>query len=305
MLDAMIRMDPFPLRYVEPLYRPPSEARSLILQVTNGCSWNRCTFCEMYKEPQKRFTVKPPAEVEREIEAAGRMWPDADRVFLADGDAMVLSTRRLLAILAGIRAHLPRVTRVGAYCLPRNLRGKSDAELAELREAGLGILYIGAESGDDEVLRRVEKGETFASTVEALLRIRAAGIRTSVMILLGLGGEALSEQHARASARLANETQPDYLATLVVSFPRGEERFRAGFPEGVRLLELRGLLRELAWLIEDSELEETVFRSDHASNYLVLKGVLNRDKDRLLASVRLALAAPERAALRPEWARGL
>jgi len=291
--------------YVEPVFRPPSEANSLILQVTNGCSWNRCTYCEMYQMPQKRFEVKRRAEIEREIEQAGRLWPETRRVFLADGDAMVLSTRRLLEILGAIHEHLPRVTRVGAYCLPRNLRRRSVAELSELRAAGLGILYVGAESGDDEVLARISKGETFASTAAALRKIHAAGIKSSVMILNGLGGETLSRRHALASARLASETQPDYLATLVLSFPHGEQRFRNGYPEGFRLPDMQGLFYELELLIEHSELERTVFRSDHASNYLALKGVLNRDRDALLERLRLARAHPEQAGLRAEWQRGL
>jgi len=291
--------------YVEPVFRPPSEAYSLILQVTNGCSWNRCTYCDMYQAPQKRFAVKRRAEIEREIEQAGRLWPETRRVFLADGDAMVLSTGRLLEILSAIQEHLPRVTRIGAYCLPRNLRRKSAAELGELRAAGLGILYVGAESGDDEVLARISKGETFASTVAALCKIREAGIKTSVMILNGLGGELLSRRHALASARLANETQPDYLATLVLSFPHGDQRFRSGYPEGFRLPDMQGLFLELELLIEHSHLERTVFRSDHASNYLALKGVLDRDREALLERLRIARTHPEQAGLRAEWQRGL
>jgi len=291
--------------YVEPVFRPPSEAYSLILQVTNGCSWNRCSYCEMYQAPQKRFAVKRRAEIEREIEQAGHLWPETRRVFLADGDAMVLSTGRLLEILSAIREHLPQVTRVGAYCLPRNLRRKSVVELGELRAAGLGILYVGAESGDDEVLARISKGETFASTAAALGKIREAGIKSLVMILNGLGGEILSRRHALASARLANETQPDYLATLVLSFPRGDQRFRRGYPEGFRLPAMQGLFLELELLIEHSDLERTVFRSDHASNYLPLKGVLDRDREALLERLRRARAHPEQAGLRSEWQRGL
>ena len=294
-----------PPRYIEPLYRPPSEARSLILQVTNGCSWNRCAFCEMYKAPHKRFAVKPPAEVEREIAGAAALWPNARRVFLADGDAMVLSTRRLLAILDAIARHLPAVTRVAAYCLPRNLRRRSAEELAELRAAGLGILYVGAESGDDEVLARVAKGETFASTADAIGRIRGAGIKASVMIVNGLGGEVLSQRHALASARLANATQPEYLATLVASFPHGEARFRAAFGDDFRALSPPGLFQEMEWMIGHTELESTVFRSDHASNYLVLKGVLGRDRERMVSTLAAARRDPLSAGLRPEPARAL
>jgi radical SAM superfamily enzyme YgiQ (UPF0313 family) len=295
----------FPVRYVEPVFRPPSEARSLVLPVTDGCSWNKCTFCEMYTAPQKKFRARDEAEVVDSIRRAGELLGgQVRRVFLADGDALVLPTHRLLAILAAIREHMPSVQRVSSYCLPRNLRRKSVAELAELQSAGLGLAYVGAESGDDEVLARVNKGETFASTQEALDKLGAAGIRRSVMILNGLGGQALWAQHAENSARLANATQPEYLAMLVVSFPLGEERFRAGFPEW-EPLQLPGLLREMECLLERLELRQTLFRSDHASNWLVLKGTLGKDKARLLAQVRDAIARPENAPFRPAWARGL
>ena len=294
-----------PIRYVEPVYRPPSEADSLILPVTDGCSWNHCTFCEMYTAPQKHFRARDEAEVLESIRLTGeRFGSEIRRVFLADGDALVLPTRRLLNILNGIRAHLPAVRRVSSYCLPRNLRRKSVDELSELAAAGLSIAYVGAESGDDEVLARVSKGETFASTIEALDKLGAAGITRSVMILNGLGGPQLSLRHAENSARLANATQPEYLATLVVSFPLGEERFRAGFP-GWRPLSRHELFIEMERFLERIELERTVFRSDHASNWLVLKGTLGADKQRLLLQVRQAIAHPEATPLRPAWARGL
>lgn len=294
-----------PIRYVEPVFRPPSEAQSLILPVTDGCSWNHCTFCEMYTAPQKHFRARDEAEVLESIRLTGeRFGNEIRRVFLADGDALVLPTCRLLNILNGIRAHLPAVRRVSSYCLPRNLRRKSVDELSELAAAGLSIAYVGAESGDDEVLERVNKGETFASTVEALDKLGAAGITRSVMILNGLGGPQLSLRHAENSARLANATQPEYLATLVVSFPLGEERFRAGFP-GWRPLDQRELFIEMERFLEHLELERTVFRSDHASNWLVLKGTLGADKERLLLQVRQAIAHPEATPLRPAWARGL
>lgn len=222
-----------PIRYVEPVYRPPSEAQSLILPVTDGCSWNRCTFCEMYTAPQKAFRARGEDEVLDSIRRTGALYgSQVRRVFLADGDALVLPTRRLLAILEAIRAHMPSVHRVSSYCLARNLKKKSVAELIQLREAGLAMAYLGAESGDDEVLAKVSKGETFETTRDALDKLGAAGITRSVMILNGLGGQQLSAQHADHSARLANATQPEYLLTLVVSFPHGEARFRAGFPSG-------------------------------------------------------------------------
>ncbi|WP_024878611.1 radical SAM protein [Methylosinus sp. LW3] len=294
-----------PIRYVEPVFRPPSEAESLILPVTDGCSWNRCSFCEMYTAPQKRFRPRDEAEVMESIKRCGEIYgASVARVFLADGDAMTLSTRRLAAILEAIRRELPGVRRVSSYCLPRNVGRKSVAELRDLAALGLSLVYVGAESGDDDVLARVQKGETFASTRDALEKLGAAGIKRSVMILNGLGGAALSEAHAENSAALINAAQPEFLATLVVSFPKGEARFRADFPDFAPL-DVPGLLREMERFLSRLELKRTVFRSDHASNWLVLRGTLGADKPRLLEQLRAAIAAPEDAPLRPAWARGL
>lgn len=293
----------FPIRYVEPVFRPPSEAESLILPVTDGCSWNQCTFCEMYTAPQKKFRARGEDEVLESIRRCGeRYGRDVRRVFLADGDALVMPTRRLLAVLEAIRTHLPAVHRISSYCLPRNLRKKSVEELRALREAGLALAYVGAESGDDDVLARVRKGETFDTTREALEKLGEAGITRSVMILNGLGGETLWQPHADHSAALANANQPEFLATLVVSFPKGEARFREGFPEYVPLTQ-QGLFREMERFLAGLELRRTVFRSDHASNWLVLKGTLGADKPRLLEKIRAAQAGEVR--LRPDWARGL
>ena len=200
----------------------------------------------MYTAPQKKFGLREEAETLESIRRSGEQFGDqVQRVFLGDGDAMALSTRRLMTVLTAIREHLPRVRRISSYCLPRNVRNKSVADLKELREAGLSLAYVGAESGDDEVLQNVHKGETFESTRDALDKLGAAGITRSVMLLNGLGGRVLSRQHAENSARLANATQPEFLATLVVSFPQGEERFRAAFPEW-EPLDQHGLFVEMA-----------------------------------------------------------
>lgn len=295
----------FPIRYIDPVFRPPSEAESLILPVTDGCSWNHCSFCEMYTAPQKRFRARDEAETMDTIRRCGqRFGTGVRRVFLADGDALVLPTRRLLQVLSAIREHLPAVRRVSSYCLPRNLRRKSVAELEELAAAGFSMAYVGAESGDDEVLAKVNKGETHASTCEALDKLQQAGIKRSVMILNGLGGRTLSRQHAENSARLANATQPEFLATLVVNFPMGEARFRAGFPEWEACSQLE-LFAEMERFIGALELRRTVFRADHVSNRLVLKGSLGAEKSRLLNEIRVAMDHPDQARLRPLWQRGL
>ena len=295
----------FPIRYVNPVFRPPSEAQSLILSVTNGCSWNKCTYCEMYTAPQKKFQVRDEAETLASIRSCGEQFGgDVQRVFLGDGDAMVLSTRRLMTLLAAINDSMPKVRRISSYCLPRNLRNKTVAELQELREAGLSLVYVGAESGDDEVLQKVNKGETLESTREALDKLGAAGISRSVMLLNGLGGRQLSQQHAANSARLVNLTQPEFLATLVVSFPQGEERFRQTFASW-EPLDQQELFAEMAQFLQALELKRTVFRSDHASNWLVLKGILGAEKERLLSEVKNAMSRPESARLRADWQRGL
>jgi len=272
----------------------------------------------MYTAGQKAFRAKTPAEIESDLRLLAELWaleaPAAPpRFFLADGDAMTLPAGRLRDILLQVRAAFPEVTRVSSYCLPRNLLGKSVADLAELRRLGLRTLYVGCESGDDEVLRRVGKGETSETSLAALRKIKEAGLKSSVMILHGLGGRQLSQQHARNSALLMNAAQPNFLSTLVVSFPLGQKRHAAGFVDlpsegdaavsGFQMLTPHEVLREMSCLLEGLNLRRTIFRSDHASNYLALQGVLGRDKARLLGEVEAAQAG--QVELRAEWARGL
>ena len=293
------------LNYIEPVFRPPSEARSLILQVTNGCSWNNCTFCEMYTQEQKKFRARKEDEITADILQASKSVMPYEKVFLADGDAMVLPMRRLVSILEQIKQHMPWVKRVSSYCLPRNLKKKSVDDLKQLKELGLDILYVGCESGDDEVLEKVSKGETYESQKEALVKIKEAGLRASVMILNGLGGTAMSEQHALNSAKLMNECQPEYLSTLVVSFPLGEDRLQHGFDNEWKMLDQTGLFLELKYFLSQLKLTNTIYRSDHASNYLPLKGSLGADKEKLLSQLDMALYQPDKVRLREEWQRGL
>lgn len=297
-------MQAIPIAYVEPVFRPPSEARSLILPLTNGCSWNKCTYCDMYTAPQKAYAERPLEQVVQEIQKTAQRFPTLPRIFLGDGDAMALSHDHLLRVLDEINAAFPNLERISSYCLPRNLRDKSVQQLDQLRDRKLDLLYVGAESGDDLVLKRVLKGENYQSTVDALLKIKDAGLRSSVMILNGLGGSRYSEQHALNSAKLANATQPDYLATLVVSFPAGEERFRARFKDFEPLSQAE-LFKEIRLFVQELSLKDTAFRSDHASNYLVLKGQLNQDKERLLNQIDQAINTPGSVHLREEWQRGL
>lgn len=257
----------------------------------------------MYTQPQKRFSVKPEEDVKKEIEWFSRHYDGIQRVFLADGDVVALSTRRLLNILNTIREYLPEVTRVASYCSPRNVANKSDEELKTLFDAGLKQVYVGAESGDDFVLESINKGETHQSTVEALNRLGDAGIKRSVMIINGVGGTKFSEQHALNSALLANETQPEFLATLVLNLPNGEARFQQGYNGQFIKMTQHERFREIRQFVGALELKSTIFRSDHASNQLVLKGTLGKDKQRLLDLIDLAIERPEKAHLRPEWIR--
>ncbi|ACJ31343.1 Radical SAM [Shewanella piezotolerans WP3] len=293
------------LNYIEPVFRPPSEWKSLILQVTNGCSWNQCSFCDMYTASQKRFRAQKIDKVEQELLKVSSSQAHISRVFLADGDAMTLPFARLEEICLLIKKYLPSVTRISSYCLPRNINNKTPEQLQRLRELGLSLLYIGCESGDDEVLKRINKGETFASSLAALQKIKAAGIKSSVMILNGLGGVSLSRQHAQQSAKLMNEAQPEFLSTLVVTLPLGTQRMDEAFDGHFQLPNQMQLFKEMQLLLSHLALDKTIFRSDHASNYLVLKGVLGKDKVALLSQVEAAMNTPERIQLRQEWQRGL
>ena len=293
------------MQYIEPVFRPPSEWKSLILQVTNGCSWNQCTFCDMYTAEQKRFRPRSLDELEREVTSILAQGLPVYRVFLADGDAMTLSFRRLNDIMDMLNRHLPHRPRVSAYCLPRNLNNKTAEELSILREKGLSLLYIGCETGDDELLALINKGETYDSSLTALNKMADAGIKRSVMVLNGLGGPELSEQHILNTTQLMNAAQPEYLSSLVVEFPNGEARFAAPFNGRWRKLNRQELFLEMELLLSNLSLKNTIFRSDHASNYLVLKGVLGKDKEALLQTVRTALTQPGQIPLREEWQRGL
>jgi len=233
-------------------------------------------------------------------------------VFLADGDAMTLPTKHLVHLMNLIKQYVPRVRRISSYCLPRNVKYKTVEDLMELKDAGLSLVYVGCESGDNEVLEKIKKGENYDTSLTALTKLKDAGIKRSIMILLGLGGQALSEQHASASAKLCNAAMPEYLSVLTTSFPRGMTRIEEGFGDtGFEPLSARESLRELEQFLEAIDMpnwNRTIFRSDHPSNYLELKGRLGRERERLLSEVRIVLDAPEEDDvhnLRPEWARGL
>lgn len=290
------------LHYDEPVYRPPSEARSLILQATIGCSHNGCRFCYMYKG--KRFRTKPWDELRADIDAAARLRPDTRRIFLADGDALVLSVEKLERILEYIGQSFPRLQRVAAYATPQNLLSKTAAGLRGLREKGLSILYYGVETGDPDLLARIGKGATPAEMIEGCQRAHEAGMKLSVTVILGLAGRGGLERHAAATARLVNGIQPRYLSALTLMPGPHGERYARAMPPHFSFSTPFDNCRELGRMIEGLETERCIFRSNHASNYLALAGTLMKDRERLLAEVALALERPEQF-LRNEWMRGL
>ncbi len=289
------------MRYVEPVFRPPSEANSYLLPVTTGCSHNRCTYCAMYLT--KSFRVRPEHEVFEDIETARAVMGDVRRVFLLDGDAFVLSPRKLLRILKAVRAGFPGLQRVGSYVNAQNVAGKSDEELREIAAAGLTIGYLGLESGDPETALKIKKGATIDEMVEAVRRAQAAGIKMSVMSLLGMAGRADSLRHARATAMALNRMQPRYAAFLTVTPVAGTE-LNDQIAEGTfELISPEESLRELREIVTHLDLSGTIFRANHASNYLPLKGRFPADRERLLETIDAALEG--RISLKPEFLRGL
>ncbi|MBI1380412.1 MAG: radical SAM protein [Planctomycetaceae bacterium] len=292
------------LRYEGTLYRPPSEGNSLILQATIGCSYNECAFCAMYRD--KRFRVRPIAELESEITwARDEFGPSVRKVFLADGDALIAKKSFLLAVLHALRAAFPDLQRVSCYASPQALAVRSVEEMDELRRAGLTQYYLGIESGHDAVLAKLTKGVDAAEMVRVAQKAHAAGVRLSVMILLGAGGRALSREHALASADVVNQIQPRFVSTLVMTPVEGTPLGDWDARGEVEHLEPIELARELHTFLGALELEGSVFRSNHASNYLALGGSLPKDKAALLAALERVLARPERASFRPDWSRGL
>lgn len=291
------------MRYYGTVIRPPSEAGSYILQVTYGCSHNRCTFCGTYLN--KLFRVRPLVEVLEDIEAARQLLAGVRRVFLADGDALVLSTHKLVPILEALASSFPDLERVGIYANARDLLNKSPAELALLRSKGLGIIYLGLESGSDELLRRIQKGATADQMIAAVHKAKAAGMLTSVIGILGIGGPEVSSHHAEATGRAVSAMDPDYFSMLTLMLVPGtglHQDWQAGKFE---LMAPEDMLSELRQVIQHLEgLSGCVFRTNHASNYLPLAGTLPQDKERLLARLDAALAQG-RSALRPETWRGL
>ena len=280
------------MRYEGNIYRPPSEAYSLIIQVTIGCAHNACTFCSMFKD--KVFRVRSEAEVFEDLELARKAYRNIGRIFLADGDALVLSNKRLLRILDKIKDLFPECERVSIYGSPQDVLNKTPEELKELAANGIGIIYIGAESGSDKVLTLIKKGATKEEITEAIIKIEDAGIKSSVTFISGLGGEELSEEHATESGRLISEAQPSYVGLLTLLVEPTAPMYQDVKSGKFVFLSPLDIAGETAILIENISVEkECVFRSNHASNYVSLKGTLPQDKDKMLGRLRDALEKGE------------
>jgi radical SAM superfamily enzyme YgiQ (UPF0313 family) len=291
------------IHYEGTLYRPPSEADSLILQATIGCSYNECTFCAMYRE--KRFRVRKLEELEREIDWARAHLGPVTKVFLADGDALMAKSAFLGALLERLKAAFPDLRRVSCYASPQALAVRSVEEMTSLRERGLSLYYLGVESGHDDVLLRLRKGVDAAEMIRVARKAHDAGVKLSTMILLGAGGRAGSLEHARESARVINAIDPRFVSTLVMTPVEGTPLYEEAQRGEVDELSPLELARELREFVGGLELSGAVFRSNHASNYLAVNGTLPRHKHELLAALDGVLAHPEQAPFRPEWYRGL
>jgi radical SAM superfamily enzyme YgiQ (UPF0313 family) len=280
------------MRYIGDIYRPPSEAYSLLLQVTVGCSHNKCEFCSMYK--RKKFRLRPMEDVLEDLEWARAHYRRIGRIFLCDGDALCLSNNKLLTVLDKIRELFPEIERVTSYGRATDALRKTDEELQELREHGLTMIYLGAESGSEKVLEMMNKGETRQQIIDGVQKLERNGIRTSVTFISGLGGPELMEEHAVESGKMIAEMNASYVSflTLMLEYPAPLlEKYQSG---EFKLLTAEEVLKEAAIMLDYARPEKPcVFRSNHASNYVSLKGDLPRDNDRMIAALNRAMADTE------------
>ena len=289
------------MHYEGMIIRPPSEANSILLQVTVGCSHNKCTFCGTYTG--ERFKIKSDDIIREDIAFAREYCRRQRRVFLCDGDALIVPQKRLLNILKAIREQLPWVTRVGVYANAKSIKMKTPEELAELRDNGLGIAYMGLETGDDVTLKAVRKGAAAEKMIQMGKKIRAAGIKLSITVLLGLAGKERSAEHARETGKVLTAIDPEYVGALSLMLVPGTplcDEYEAGRFD---LLNADEMLKELRGMIEHTHLTRGLFHANHASNYLPIKARMPRDKQKTLALIDQALAGD--VSLKPEWMRAL
>jgi radical SAM superfamily enzyme YgiQ (UPF0313 family) len=291
------------MKYEGMIFRPPSEAESLILQVTVGCSYNRCTFCGAYRE--KTFRIKSFEEVKEDIDEASVYRRRIRRVFLADGDALAVPQKDLLRILGYMKSRFPYLERVGIYANARDILNRDIEELTSLKELGLGIIYMGLESGNREVLKRVKKNATIEQMVQAARRVKESGILLSITVILGLGGVGYSLIHAEDTGKVLSEMDPDYVGALSLMVVPGTPIEREIEEGRLVLPDPFGLIRELEIMIEHSNFTKCFFASNHASNYLPLRIRLPEEKEEALRGIREVLRRRDPAWLRPEFLRAL
>ncbi|MBF0106800.1 MAG: radical SAM protein [Deltaproteobacteria bacterium] len=289
--------------YDEPLFRPPSEAYSLILQITLGCSWNKCTFCDMYTT--KKFRPRPFKDIEREINHVADSYPGIEKIFLADGDALVLSNSRLIPILNRINEKFKGLKQITSYATPQNILNKPLSDLKELKSAGLKMIYYGVESGDPVILKKIQKGATHDEIKQGIIKAREAGIKVSTTNLLGIAGLKYSNEHAINTAKLLSDANPEYISYLMVMFPLGDGRFISAFGDDYAPIDQRGLLCELKTTLEHLEVKNSIIRANHASNYLPIKAVFPQDKYKTINFITEVINAPTSPLIRPEYLRGL
>lgn len=288
--------------YEGDVYRPPSEARSLILQATIGCSHNRCTFCTMYK--RKKFRERKFEEIQGDIKIASRLAPNARRVFLADGNALTIETSRLVEILKELQNMFPALERVGVYCNPHDLLAKDVGELEELKRHRLGMLYLGVESGSASVLEDIKKGVGPAEMAAGAKKAKASGIPLSVTVINGLAGREGTVAHAAQTARLLNEIDPDYLGLLTLGIVPGTRMARRVAGGELTPLSPWEIMEEIRLMVKDLDLSGCTFRANHASNYLPIGAFLSRDQEQLMSALDRVLSERPSGILRPEWQRG-
>ena len=290
------------MKYEGMIIRPPSEAYSLLLQVTVGCSHNKCSFCPTYKGG--KFRIKSFAEIEEDILEASR-YRSVEKIFLCDGDALIIPQHRLVEILSSIQRHIKGVTRVGCYANAKSILRKTPEQLVQLRELGLGIVYLGVETGNEELLKKISKGATYAQMVEAGRRIKDAGILLSVTVLLGIGGIEKSVEHAFDTARILTQIDPDYVGALTVMVVPGTPLYE-DYVKGLFVLpDTFGFLRELEVMVSRPDFTNCFFTSNHASNYLPIRARMPHEKEKTLRMIQHVIESGDNRRLRPEYMRGL
>ena len=290
------------MKYEGMIIRPPSEAGSLLLQISVGCSHNKCTFCSTYKGEQ--FKIKAFEEIEEDIIEASGYGP-IEKIFLCDGDALILPMKKLVPILESINTHIKGVQRIGLYANAKSVLRKTPEELAQLRDLGIGIAYLGMETGNDDILMAIDKGANSRQMVEAGRKIKDVGITLSVTVLLGIGGRTQSEEHALDTARVLTEIDPDYVGALTVMVVPGTPLYVEQLSGRFELPDQFGFLRELEVMIAESDFTDCLFTSNHASNYLPIRARMPHEKEETVRLIRHVIASSNKRMLRPEYMRGL